>query len=198
MQSYTKKNSLVVDSVCEIDTQVRRHCIGSDWIRFEALSVHWCRLKRKILRDHFPNVDFRDAIAHSNTVLPSSDRSLLASVLCKFTKACNRDSYLPLDPYKTATLKLNSLYCLSNHRILGSVSMWSEDICTYLFGTYVSILYWSIRNSSVLWTECSGALRRPRSSYLDGTGIEMYCFVLQTTVFLLAGVLIKASNWYKS
>lgn len=68
--------------------------IGSDWIRFEAASHTDVELKRKILRDHFRNGDFRDAIAHLNGVLRSFDRSLRATTLCKFSKASNRATLL--------------------------------------------------------------------------------------------------------
>lgn len=71
--------------------------IGSDWIRFEAASRADAELKRKILRDHFPNVDFRDAIAYLSAirvVLCSFDRSLCTTILCKFTKASNRATLL--------------------------------------------------------------------------------------------------------
>lgn len=37
--------------------------IASDWIRFERCRCTDAGLKRKILRDHFPNVAFPDAMA---------------------------------------------------------------------------------------------------------------------------------------
>lgn len=75
--------------MCEIDTRVHRPLtlIGLGPKRWRCTDVEF---KRKILRDHFQNVDFRSAIACLNAVLESFDRSLRATYYVNLPKPAQR------------------------------------------------------------------------------------------------------------